>query len=299
MLRPNRPPGRKGSQARLNLGKKELSFRAAAASEAESSAPPRDIPVTDIPLPVLPPPPATSAPAAPAPPSAPTPATSLTMEVMQDAISRVLDARFGTLRSDLRSEATGIFTDLRKEMSNMSTSFRTEVSSISSGIAAKWEEKERQFDSRWGQIDSHIRSLATPVSMAPSSLSIPTPDPMPSFDSLPGQDPTNPWRSARDAVLYNGMLTIEGVGTRPVEDFVTFPPNARLPYCYVRLAEGASHREDKVPKETVLFPADRAQTCLLTWLRTSKCVNTLLLPEVGSWATYILNPDMPTPYMTK
>ena len=97
---------------------------------------------------------------------------------------------------------------------------------------------------------------------------------MPSVQSLPPFDESNPWRSALRAPCQNEMITIEGLGTRPISDFEVFPPDGEFPYVYVRLNQLASIREDKVPKETVLFPLNKAQGVLMQALKGTNCDNT-------------------------
>ena len=83
---------------------------------------------------------------------------------------------------------------------------------------------------------------------------------LPPTDSLPDFDPQNPWRSTKYASLSGGMLTIEGIGTRPIPDFERFPVDGEFPYVWVRLSQEASVREAKVPKETVIYPKEKAQS---------------------------------------
>ena len=90
---------------------------------------------------------------------------------------------------------------------------------------------------------------------------------MPLVQSLPPFDELNPWRSALRAPCQNDMITMEGLGTRPISDFEVFPPRGKFPYIYVRLSELASIREDKVPKERVLFPLNKAQGVLIQALK--------------------------------
>ena len=102
---------------------------------------------------------------------------------------------------------------------------------------------------------------------------------MPPVSSLPAFDPWNPWRSALCAPFVDGHLTIEGLGTRPLSDFERFPPDGALPNCYVRLSDSASVREDKVPKETVIFPKTIAQNCLMASMKKAGCLNSKVTPK--------------------
>ena len=83
-----------------------------------------------------------------------------------------------------------------------------------------------------------------------------------------------------------GLLSVEGFGARPVTDFEKYPSEANFPFCYVRLSQEAAVWEDKVPKETVLFPRDRAQTMLMRCLKDNGCINTRVLPAYGNLAVF-------------
>ena len=104
---------------------------------------------------------------------------------------------------------------------------------------------DRKFESRINALSTHLTER-NPTDAA-------QPD-MPPADALPDFEPQNPWRSARYAPFSGSMLTIEGVGTRPISDFERHPPEAELPFCFVRLSQEASIREDRVPRETVIYP---------------------------------------------
>ena len=122
---------------------------------------------------------------------------------------------------------------------------------------------------------------------------------MPPVSSLPPFDESNPWRSALRAPCQNNMLTIEGVGTRPLTDFEVFPPNGVFPNVYVRLSQSASIREDKVPKETVLYPVNKAQGLLIQLLKRGNCLNTKMIPTKGNLTIFTTPSDFPNPFATK
>ena len=121
---------------------------------------------------------------------------------------------------------------------------------------------------------------------------------MPSVRSLPPYDEQNPWRSALRAPCQNDMITVEGLGTRPISDFEVFPPDGTFPYVYIRLNELASVREDKVPKETVLFPLNKAQGVLIQTLKGANCKNTKMLPFKGSLTVFMTLGELPNPFAT-
>ena len=122
---------------------------------------------------------------------------------------------------------------------------------------------------------------------------------LPPVDSLPPYDPSNPWRPALFAPFAGGLLTIEGLGTRPISDFERFPQNAELPNCYVRLSEDAAIREDRVPRETVIYSRDRAQNCLVKELKSAGCTNTKLLPHNASLTIFQTPVSLELPFASK
>ena len=65
------------------------------------------------------------------------------------------------------------------------------------------------------------------------------------------------------------------------------------------MSDTASVRDDKVPKETVLFPRERAQRVLMQELNRTKCVNTKLLPHKGGLTMFTTSQDVPNPFSTK
>ena len=122
---------------------------------------------------------------------------------------------------------------------------------------------------------------------------------MPSTTSLPPYDESNPWRSALHAPCQNNMLTLEGLGTRPLSDFEVFPPNGVFPHVYVRLSQSASIREDKVPRETVLYPLNKAQNLVVQYFKKANCINTKKIPNKGNLAIFTTPLDFPNPFATK
>ena len=53
---------------------------------------------------------------------------------------------------------------------------------------------------------------------------------IPLSTSLPPFDESNPWHPAWIAPCQNGMLTLQGVGTRPLEDLEFFLSRDKFPY---------------------------------------------------------------------
>ena len=83
------------------------------------------------------------------------------------------------------------------------------------------------------------------------------------------------------------MITFEGLVTRALSDFESAPEGYKFPYCYLRLTPEASVRTDKVPKETVIFPRDRAQSILVNELTKIKATNSKIGSVRGSLISYL------------
>ena len=203
-------------------------------------------------------------------------------------------------KKDFEAMTASVFSQIRTELADV-RSIRTELigirSSIKSDMADLATEMSSTVQTLEEKFDSKVNALANNLSDRKPGDS-PSPD-MPPTDSLPDFEPQNPWRSARYAPFSAGMLTIEGIGTRPISDFERYPPEGRLPYCFVRLSQEASVREDRVPKETVIYPRERAQTCLMQEMKEAECVNSRLLPYKGNLTMFQTHPDMPNPVATK
>ena len=122
---------------------------------------------------------------------------------------------------------------------------------------------------------------------------------LPPAESLPDKDPNNPWRLALYASADKGMITFEGLGTRALSDFEMAPEGATFPHCYLRLTPEASVRVDRVPKETVIFPRERAQAILVSELNKIKATNTKIGASKGSLVSYVAPQEIPLPCTTK
>ncbi|XP_064093048.1 uncharacterized protein LOC135205818 [Macrobrachium nipponense] len=110
----------------------------------------------------------------------------------------------------------------------------------------------------------------------------------------------NPWRLALHAPFVDGMLTLEGCGTQPVDDFEFYPPGLQFPFPgYARLTDEALIRLDKVPKETVIYPKEQAQSAWVRTLNEWECVNTMLTPYKSSYTMFVVKGQTPTPCTTK
>ena len=170
------------------------------------------------------------------------------------------------------------------------TAFREEVKYE---LVQQRQEMVQQKEKLEGQI-SHVQAqLSHPQgNVAPHMM-------LPAVESLPTYDSSNPWRPALFAPYAGGLLTIEGLGTRPITDFERFPENAELPYCYVRLSEDAAIREDKVPRETVIYSRERAQSCLVQELKAEGCTNSRILPHNGSLTIFQTPVEMEMPFASK
>ncbi|XP_068229053.1 LOW QUALITY PROTEIN: uncharacterized protein [Palaemon carinicauda] len=123
---------------------------------------------------------------------------------------------------------------------------------------------------------------------------------VPDASKLPVFVKNNPRRLALHAPFSEGMLTIEGCGTRPVEDFEFYPAGLQFPFPgYARLTEEALVRVDKVPKETVIYPKEQVQSAWVWTLNEWDCVNTKLTPHKGTYTMFVVERQTPTSCTTK
>ncbi|XP_068239903.1 uncharacterized protein [Palaemon carinicauda] len=128
----------------------------------------------------------------------------------------------------------------------------------------------------------------------------PAPSPVPDASKLPPFDKNNPWRCALHAPYLDGTLTLEGLGTRRLEDLEFFPPGLQFPFNgFVRLREHALVRMDKVPKETVIFPKEQAQAVWARTLAEWGCRNSKQTPHKGAYTIFITPPSIPSPLTDK
>ena len=122
----------------------------------------------------------------------------------------------------------------------------------------------------------------------------------PLVSELPKCTNKNPWRCAEHMVLNEGVLHIgEGLGSRPIGDLVFFPSIDHYPFCYVRLADESSLRDDTIPKETIIFDHSKAQSIVVKELRTAEFTNTQLSAFGRKQATFLASKDMVFPFASK
>ncbi|XP_068249701.1 uncharacterized protein [Palaemon carinicauda] len=123
---------------------------------------------------------------------------------------------------------------------------------------------------------------------------------IPDASKLPAFVKSNPWRMALHAPFKDGMLTIEGCGTWPVEDYEFYPAGLQFPFPgFARLTEEALVRLDKVPKKTVIYPKEQAQSAWVRTLNEWECVNTMLTPHKSSYTMFVVEGQTPPPCTTK
>ncbi|XP_068203105.1 uncharacterized protein [Palaemon carinicauda] len=122
----------------------------------------------------------------------------------------------------------------------------------------------------------------------------------PDASKLPPFDKNNPWRFALHAPFLDGSLTLEGIGTRPLEDLEFYPPGLEFPFNgFVRLKEHALVRMDKVPKETVIFPKEQAQAIWARTLSEWGCINSKLTPHKGAYTIFTTAASISLPLIDK
>ena len=199
-------------------------------------------------------------------------------------------------------ESGSMKSQLEGMMERILASITPKLDQLSSVMTNQFEQVRSRQDSfaTWQRsFEERLSDLAADQTAPPASETSSSADPMPPSDSLPDYDPGNPWRSARFAPVSKGLLTIEGVGTRPLKDFERYPPEADLPFCYVRLHPDATVREDRVPKETVLVSRERAQAIFVQSSKMADFQNTREVPHKGSFTMFLTSPHASNPFSTK
>ncbi|XP_068239960.1 uncharacterized protein [Palaemon carinicauda] len=122
----------------------------------------------------------------------------------------------------------------------------------------------------------------------------------PDSSKLPPFEKNNPWRFAHHAPYIDGALTLEGLGTSPLDDLEFYPPGLQFPFNgFVRLKEHALVRMDKVPKETVIFPKEQAQAVWTRTLAEWGCITSKLTPHKGSYTIFTTPQAVPSPLTDK
>ncbi|XP_068226592.1 uncharacterized protein [Palaemon carinicauda] len=165
------------------------------------------------------------------------------------------------------------------------------VSEMQSKIVSEMQAK---MDTMFSNIGQRLGALEQGAPERVQSSLIPDASKLPPFTK------NNPWRMALHSPFSDGMLTLEGLGTRPLEDFEFFPPGLAFPFHgYARLTEDALVRLDKVPKETVIFPKEQAQSVWARFLNDIGCTNTMLTPYKSSFTMFLMDKNTVTPCVNK
>ncbi|XP_068200581.1 uncharacterized protein [Palaemon carinicauda] len=166
---------------------------------------------------------------------------------------------------------------------------------IVSEMQAKFvSEIQSKMDTMFSNIGQRLGALEQGAPERVQSSLIPDASKLPQFAK------NNPWRMALHSPFSDGMLTLEGLGTRPLEDFEFFPPGLAFPFHgYARLTEEALVRLDKVPKETVIFPKEQAQSVWARFLNDISCTNTMLTPYKSSFTMFLMDKNSVTPCVNK
>ena len=149
------------------------------------------------------------------------------------------------------------------------------------------------------QLDTKLQAIRSefPGAPAPNQSSV---DRVMTFqNTLPPFDVANPWRIAVTCVTSGDNVTVEGLGTRPIADFEKHPKDATWPNCYIRLKPEASVREDKIPRESVIFPHAKAQAYIVSLAKKTAATNTKVSPKGSDLTMYLTSPAQPNPFTTK
>ncbi|XP_068238442.1 uncharacterized protein [Palaemon carinicauda] len=173
----------------------------------------------------------------------------------------------------------------------------TLLSMVQEMVNTGLEKHSERVDTRLEKHSAVMMELKDMVASLLRSGSHPAPPVGPDTSKLPPFDKNNPWRFARHAPYLDGTLTLEGLGTRPLENLEFYPPDLQFPFNgFVRPREHALVRMDKVPKETVIFPKEQAQARTLSeW----GCINSKLTPHKGSYTILTSPLNVPAPLTDK
>ena len=117
--------------------------------------------------------------------------------------------------------------------------------------------------------------------------------------NLPSTQAARPWVSAVHAPIADGYITLEHYGTRLISDFETCPQGAAIPNCYVRIKSDKVEREDKVVKDPIAVPKEKAQAALFMFLKDTGAINTKKATPKGTYTIFTVNPSSPNPIMDK
>ena len=207
----------------------------------------------------------------------PAPSQSLQVTIDEETVGNMIARAIEKQSHQLVTQVEG---SVRGEVQYLSNEIRQ--------VSNKVEQVKNDSNERFGVLRDDIDAQTNPASR------------MPRVDSLPDCEPHNPWRSGISAsLLNNNMIFLEGLGPRPVTDFERFPVDGLLPYVYLRLKPEAVFRQDKVPKETVLFPLNVAQPGVTRLCKETGALNTKAVPFKGTYTMFLSSPDRPTPFLTK
>ncbi|XP_066978802.1 uncharacterized protein [Macrobrachium rosenbergii] len=171
--------------------------------------------------------------------------------------------------------------------------FSEDINDKFNQISEKFATYDSKITEKFATYDNMLAGMANPPPAEPQYV-------IPDMVDLPPFDLGNPWRFALRAIQHDGKLTIEGLGTRRLEELEFFPADLLPPYPgFVRLTEEAWIRSDKVPRETVIIPRDQAQSSLLRTLTEWQADNTKLTPFKGNYTMFALGDNLPTPCLNK
>ncbi|XP_064089448.1 uncharacterized protein LOC135203593 isoform X1 [Macrobrachium nipponense] len=194
-----------------------------------------------------------------------------------------------------------------------SAAFLQQVGETFKLLDTRFEQMFARISNTLNQSGQSIQNLSERVSDHDNPLAglnqIPQADPpvagtglaqLPAYDTLPAFSMSNPWRVAAYAPFKDGMISIPECGTRRIEDFEFHPTGLTTPFMgYARLTETALNREDKIPRETVLYSRDQAQREWVHCLEDWDCSNTRLQAFKSPFTIYVTEEESPLPFTTK
>ena len=147
------------------------------------------------------------------------------------------------------------------------------------------------------QMQSQLLSLQEEIKRERSTPS--TSYECPLYSDLPKDHPELPWSHGLSVRLADGLYLLDKEKPRPISELQFCGDSNRFPHCWVRVAPWAPPRVDSVPKETVLFPYQKAQDRIVELVQKSGFTQTQLTLITSNKAMFQASGDRIFPFASK
>ena len=121
----------------------------------------------------------------------------------------------------------------------------------------------------------------------------------PLASELPRDHPELPWSHGLSVRLADGMYLLEKEKPRPESELQFCGDPVQFPNCWVRVAPWAPPRVDSVPKETVIFPFQKAQDRMVDLATKAGFSQTQLTLSSSNKAMFLASQDRVFPFASK